>query len=82
MSARVSTCNRWDLVQYRVPVLRSSEKPAREEQLTHRIASVATVGVPVEPDVVEMLGNRIVDNAADRPTTWWGSGSRRSPRCS
>ncbi|GAB3694793.1 MmgE/PrpD family protein [Nocardiopsis oceani] len=52
------------MVQHRVRVHRSSEGPAKEEQLAHRIASVATDGVPVEHDVVEMIGNRIIDNAA------------------
>ncbi|WP_026128940.1 MmgE/PrpD family protein [Nocardiopsis prasina] len=52
------------MVQHRVRVHRSSEGPAKEEQLAHRIASVATDPVRVEPAVVEMIGNRIIDNAA------------------
>ncbi len=52
------------MVQHRVRVHRSSEGPAKEEQLAHRIASVATDPVGVEPAVVEMIGNRIIDNAA------------------
>ncbi|MFE1167889.1 MmgE/PrpD family protein [Nocardiopsis sp. NPDC058789] len=50
--------------QHRVRVHRSSEGPAKEEQLAHRIASVAADPVRVEPAVVEMIGNRVIDNAA------------------
>ncbi|MEU3017079.1 MmgE/PrpD family protein [Nocardiopsis sp. NPDC007018] len=52
------------MVQHRVRVHRSSEGPAKEDQLAHRIASVATDPVRVEPAVVEMIGNRVIDNAA------------------
>ncbi|WP_067604631.1 MmgE/PrpD family protein [Nocardiopsis listeri] len=52
------------MVQHRIRTHRSSEGPAKEEQLAHRIASVATDPVEVEPSVVEMVGNRIIDNAA------------------
>lgn len=43
---------------------KSAEKLAREEQLAWKIASVASDHVPVEADVIEMIGNRIIDNAA------------------
>ena len=52
------------MLQHRVRVHRSSEGPPKEEQLAHRIATVATDPVEVEPEVVEMIGNRIIDNAA------------------
>ena len=52
------------MVQHHVRVHRSSEGPAKEGQLAHKIASVATDPVKVEPAVVEMVGNRIIDNAA------------------
>jgi 2-methylcitrate dehydratase len=43
---------------------RSAENLARKEQLAWKIAEVAADPVAVEPDVVEMIGNRIIDNAA------------------
>ncbi|MDQ0473963.1 MmgE/PrpD family protein [Labrys wisconsinensis] len=43
---------------------RSSEHLTRQDQLAWKIASVAADDVPLEPDVVEMIGNRIIDNAA------------------
>lgn len=42
----------------------ASEPLPREEQLAWRLAQVAADPVEVEPDVVEMIGNRIIDNAA------------------
>ncbi len=42
----------------------SAENLPRADQLAWKIAAVATDPVPVEPDVVEMIGNRIIDNAA------------------
>jgi len=42
----------------------SAENLPRTEQLAWKIAEVATDPVPVEPDVAEMIGNRIIDNAA------------------
>lgn len=42
----------------------SAENLPRAEQLAWKIAEVATDPVPVEADVVEMIGNRIIDNAA------------------
>ena len=51
-------------VTHRVRVYRSDESLPREEQLAHRIAEVAADPVAVEPDVVDMIVNRIIDNAA------------------
>jgi 2-methylcitrate dehydratase len=47
-----------------VRTYKSAEKLAREEQLAWKIAAVAADDVPLDADVVEMIGNRIVDNAA------------------
>jgi 2-methylcitrate dehydratase len=49
---------------HRVRTWRSSEPLAREDQLAWKIASVAIDPAPVGDDVVEMIGNRIIDNAA------------------
>lgn len=43
---------------------KSAETFPREEQLAWKIAEVAADTVPVDADVVEMIGNRIIDNAA------------------
>lgn len=42
----------------------SADTLPREDQLAWKIAAVATDPVPVETAVVEMIGNRIIDNAA------------------
>jgi 2-methylcitrate dehydratase len=42
----------------------SSEPLPREEQLAWKIAEVATDPVEVEPEVAEMIVNRVIDNAA------------------
>ncbi|WP_261300247.1 MmgE/PrpD family protein [Sphingomonas alpina] len=47
-----------------VRTYKSAEPLAREDQLAWKLAAVATDPVAVEPDVVEMIGNRIIDNAA------------------
>lgn len=47
-----------------VRTYKSAEPLAREDQLAWKLAAVATDPVPVEPDVAEMIGNRIIDNAA------------------
>ncbi|CAN7702533.1 MmgE/PrpD family protein [Mesorhizobium sp. LjRoot246] len=47
-----------------VRTYKSAEKPAREDQLAWKIASVAADDVPLDADVVDMIGNRIIDNAA------------------
>ena len=36
----------------------------REHQLAWKIAEVAADPVAVEPEIAEMIGNRIIDNAA------------------
>jgi 2-methylcitrate dehydratase len=43
---------------------KSSENLARADQLAWKIAEVASDPVTVEPEVIEMIGNRIIDNAA------------------
>lgn len=42
----------------------SAETLPRADQLAWKIAEVASDPVPVEPEVAEMIGNRIIDNAA------------------
>ncbi|HZW27191.1 MAG TPA: MmgE/PrpD family protein [Trueperaceae bacterium] len=49
---------------HEVRTYRSAEHLPREEQLAWKLASVATDPVPVEPEVAEMIGNRVIDNAA------------------
>jgi 2-methylcitrate dehydratase len=49
---------------HHVKVHASAEKLPREEQLAWKIAEVAADPVGVEPDVAEMIANRIIDNAA------------------
>jgi 2-methylcitrate dehydratase len=43
---------------------KSSENLARADQLAWKIAEVASDPVAVEADVIEMIGNRIINNAA------------------
>jgi 2-methylcitrate dehydratase len=43
---------------------KSADHLPRAEQLAWKIAEVAADPVPVDPEVVEMIGNRIIDNAA------------------
>jgi 2-methylcitrate dehydratase len=50
--------------QHIVRTSKSSEALPREEQLAWKIASVAVDPVAVEGAVTEMIGNRIIDNAA------------------
>ena len=47
-----------------VRTYRSAEDLPRQGQLAWKLAAVATDPVPLESDVVEMIGNRVVDNAA------------------
>ena len=47
-----------------VRVYPSKEKLAKEDQLAWKIAAVAADTVAVEPAVIEMIGNRIIDNAS------------------
>ena len=52
------------LKQHRVRTFKSAEPLARGDQLAWKIAEVAADPVAVELDVAEMIGNRIIDNAA------------------
>ncbi len=47
-----------------VRTYKSAEHLAREDQLAWKIAAVATDPVAVDSDVIEMIGNRIIDNAS------------------
>jgi 2-methylcitrate dehydratase len=49
---------------YEVRTYKSAEHLAKEDQLAWKMAVVATDQVAVEPAVAEMIGNRIIDNAA------------------
>src|SRR6478752_10472947 len=51
-------------VTHHLRVHRSDENLAREGQLAWHIAEVAADPVDVEPDVVDMIINRVIDNAA------------------
>jgi len=51
-------------VTHHVRVYKSEEPLPREQQLAWRIAEVATDPVEVEPAVVDMIINRIIDNAS------------------
>ncbi|MDT3344880.1 MmgE/PrpD family protein [Microbacterium aquilitoris] len=51
-------------VTHHVRVYRSDEPLPREEQLAYKIAQVAVDPVAVESDVIDMIVNRIIDNAA------------------
>jgi len=49
---------------HEVRTYKSVEHLPKEDQLAWKMAVVATDEVPLEPDVIEMIGNRIIDNAA------------------
>ena len=49
---------------HNVRVHRSEENLARPDQLAHKIAQVATDPVAVDPEVTDMIINRIIDNAS------------------
>jgi 2-methylcitrate dehydratase len=51
-------------VTHHLRVHRSDEHLARDGQLAWRIAEVATDPVEVEPEVIDMIINRVIDNAA------------------
>ena len=51
-------------VTHHVRVYRSEEELPRDEQLAWKIARVAVDPVEVEPEVVDMIINRVIDNAA------------------
>lgn len=44
-------------------VWRSAEPHAREEELAWQLTELASDPVAVDQDVIEMIGNRIIDNA-------------------
>lgn len=52
------------MIEHAVRAYASREDLPREEQLAWKIAEVATDPVAVEADVAEMIGNRVIDNAA------------------
>ncbi|WP_291279743.1 MmgE/PrpD family protein [Galactobacter sp.] len=52
------------MIENTVRVYRSDENLPREEQLAHKIASVAADPVAVEQEVTDMVINRIIDNAS------------------
>lgn len=52
------------MLEHTVRVHRSDENLAREDQLAHRIATVAADPVAVDADVTEMIINRVIDNAS------------------
>ncbi|GFE76088.1 MmgE/PrpD family protein [Novosphingobium sp. TCA1] len=52
------------MIVHEVRTYRSAEPLAREDQLGWKIAEVAADRTPVENIVSEMIGNRIIDNAA------------------
>lgn len=49
---------------HKVRTYKSAENLVREDQLAWKIAAVAADDAPLDADVVEMIGNRIIDNAA------------------
>lgn len=49
---------------HEVRTYKSAEHLPREEQLAWKMAAVATDPVAVQPEVEEMIGNRIIDNAS------------------
>ncbi|YAL82210.1 MmgE/PrpD family protein [Dermacoccaceae bacterium W4C1] len=51
-------------INHRVRVSPSEEQLPREDQLAWKIAEVATDAVAVEPEVSEMIINRVIDNAS------------------
>ncbi len=52
------------MITHEVRARKSAENLPREEQLAWKIAQVAVDPVEVDADVVEMIGNRVIDNAA------------------
>ena len=51
-------------VTHHVRVHRSEENLDRADQLAFKIAEVAADPVAVEPEVVDMIINRVIDNAS------------------
>jgi len=52
------------MINHTVRVYRSEENLPRGEQLAHKIAAVAADPVALDPEVVDMVINRIIDNAS------------------
>ena len=52
------------MIVHDVRTRRSTETLPRTEQLAWKLAAVATDAVDLEPAVIEMIGNRLIDNAA------------------
>ncbi len=52
------------MIDHEVRTHKSSENLAREDQLAWKIAEVASDSTPVDPEVTEMVINRVIDNAA------------------
>ena len=52
------------MIDHEVRTHKSSENLAREDQLAWKIAEVASDPTPVDPEVTEMVINRVIDNAA------------------
>ena len=52
------------MILHAVRTYKSAEPLVREDQLAWKLAGVATDAVGVDPEVAEMIGNRIIDNAA------------------
>ncbi|MGH3652621.1 MmgE/PrpD family protein [Glutamicibacter sp.] len=52
------------MINHPVRVYRSEENLAREDQLAHKIATVAADPVEVTAEVADMIINRIIDNAS------------------
>jgi 2-methylcitrate dehydratase len=52
------------MIQHRVRVHASAERLPREEQLAWKIAEVAAGAEELDPDVIDMIACRVVDNAA------------------
>ena len=52
------------MINHPVRVYRSEENLAREDQLAHKIATVAADPVEITSEVTEMIINRIIDNAS------------------
>jgi len=52
------------MIHHEVRVHPSKDQLPKSEQLAWKVAEVAGDGVPVDQQVTEMIGNRIIDNAA------------------
>lgn len=52
------------MITHQVRTYRSSEGLKQEDQLAWKIAKVAVDPVAVEPEVVQMIANRVIDNAS------------------